>query len=962
MEKKRKIPHLGLYVVLGLLAVLAVTLVLARCFPSPYGANLRRITILIFAGVCVTAAAMVALLVVRAVRNKRLLKVATVFLSLLLVLVLVLNFALIPLHITLGLVMSPIDREKKDLSAVNSAARDMTELLEEEGMVLLKNDGTLPLSAGNINIFGYASGKIVFGGAGSGAADESKNVILTTALENAGFRVNPDLVQFYRDREVKSEQGFVVEMLGTDYNIPEPAPEEYSRELLDGAAAFSDTALVVLSRKGGEGMDMPMDMAPYTGGEAGHHYLEITKNEQAMLDMVCERFDKVVVLINSSSAMELGFLDAQKVDAALWIGGPGSTGLNAVARALSGTVNPSGRLPDTYAYDLTSSPAYYNTGDFTYTGSTHDSAGLIATLTGKTSEDYKFVNYAEGIYVGYRYYETAAADGFIDYDATVQYPFGYGLSYTTFAQEMGELKVEKGVISVDVTVKNTGSVPGKEVVQLYYTAPYVKGGIEKAHVVLCAFGKTDLLEPGQSQTVTLSFAADEMSSYDYRDAKAYVLEKGDYEIKLMKNAHEMIDSRIYTVAETVTGRSSDVTQAENRFDDALGNVTYVSRADWEGTFPRERATDQPITPEIMAQMSNMDVETDPNDPEVVFAKHGLTLADVRGLSYDDPKWEQLLEQLSVSDMEYLIGSSGWQSPTIHSVGKPTVIDVDGPAGINGMFNGIVGIQYTSEVIIAATWNQALIEQLGAALGAEAATKGVSGLYGPAMNTHRTPFTGRNFEYYSEDGFLAGKIGAAMVRGVQSQGVYTYIKHFAMNDQETNCRGIATWSTEQAIREIYLRPFELSVKEGGSRAVMSSFNRIGTTWAGGCEALLNGVLRTEWGFQGVVITDNTMSGAYMDADQAIFAGNDLILSPLSHTFHFGDTTTAHQKMRTACHNILYTVANSVALDVVEAGLPTWIIGVVVFDVAALGLITLGYMGATKPKKKKKIAVEAASTEE
>lgn len=950
METEKKVPkRLGLYIVLGLLAVLAIVLILAAIFPSPYGPNLKLITQLIFAGVCVTAVGMVTLLVVRAVRNKRLLKIATFFLTLLLILVLVINFALMPLHLVLGMLLTK--QMPADTTAVTAAAKDITQRLEEEGMVLLKNNGTLPLTAGNINVFGYGSRAIVFGGAGSGAADETKNVTLSTALKNAGFRVNEDLMTFYNSVETSSGGGFMVEMLGTDYNIYEPAQEAYSDKLIADAKAFSDTALVVISRKGGEGLDMPTEMAPYQGGTAGRHYLEIAENEQAMLDMVCREFDKVVVLVNSSSAMELGFLEAEGVDAALWIGGPGSTGLNAVAQALSGAVNPSGRLPDTYAYDITDSPAYQNTGDFTYTGSEHPAAGLIATLTGASTELYKFVNYAEGIYVGYRYYETAAADGFIDYEATVQYPFGYGLSYTTFTQTMGGLKVNAGVISVDVTVTNTGSVAGKEVVQLYYTAPYTPGGIEKAHVVLCAFDKTGLLQPGQSQTITLSFAADEMASYDYQGARAYVLEKGDYEIKLMRNSHEVIDSRTYTVAQTSTGRVGDRAQAENRFDDANGGLTYLSRADWAGTFPK-RAGDQPITAELMAALSDLGVSTDPGDPEVVFAKHGLKLADLRGLAYDDPKWEQLLEQLSVADMEYLIGSSGWQSPAIHSVGKPAVLDLDGPAGINGMFQGIKGVQYTSEVVAAATWNQELVEEFGKVMGAEAAANRVSGLYGPAMNTHRTPFTGRNFEYYAEDGLLAGKIGAAMVRGINSQGVYTYIKHFALNDQETNCRGVATWANEQAIREIYLRPFELTVKEGGARGVMTAFNRIGTTWAGGNEALLTGVLRDEWGFVGVVVTDNTMSGAYMDADQAIFAGNDLILTPTSHTFHFGNTTTAHQKMRTACHNILYTVANSVALEAAQPGLPGWIVTVVIVDVALLGLITLGYMGATKPKKPKK----------
>jgi beta-glucosidase len=420
----------------------------------------------------------------------------------------------------------------------------------------------------------------------------------------------------------------------------------------------------------------------------------------------------------------------------------------------------------------------------------------------------------------------------------------------------------------------------------------------------------------------------------------------------MKNSHEVIDSRLYTVTSRSTGRASDLVQATNRFDDAAGDVKYISRADWSGTFPQGRAAVRPIPAAVMAALQNTSVPEDPNAKIPVYAKHGLTLADVQGLPYDDPKWDQLLEQLSVSDMAYLIGSSGWQSPPIASVGKPAVLDIDGPAGLNGLINGTTGNQYPSEVVVASTWNTALVEEAGQSLGDEAVLNGVSGLYGPAMNTHRTPFGGRNFEYYAEDGLLAGKIGAAMVRGVSSRNIYTYIKHFALDDQETNVTQLAIWSNEQAIREVYLRSFEITVKEGHARAVMSSWNCIGATWTGASRALLTDVLRRECGFVGMVITDNAMMGSYMDADMAVAAGNDLMLSPTSLKLDMRNTVTGQQNMRAASHNILYTVANSTALDAVRPGLPGWAPVIATINIILLGLIAWGYMGCSAPRKGKK----------
>lgn len=929
----------------GILVVIAI--IASLIFPNPIGANVRLITRLIFAGTVVTAVFILAMWIYRARKNKRMLKIFSALLCIVLALVIVINLAVMNFYVMINQFLHRNTADPETVVNETQVAREVTEQIEEEGLVLLRNENkALPMKETKANVFGFASDAIIYGGSGSGAADESKNVNLSTALENVGIEVNEELAEFYKTKndEAKAKNGVTIAL--SDYSVKEPSVEDYENGLLENAKEFSDTAIVVFGRAGGEGADMPMDMGAYEGGTEGRHYMELTENEEAMFDMVKENFEKVIVLINSSSPMELGFLENEKVDAAMWIGGPGSVGLQGVANALCGEVNPSGRLVDTYAYDATSSPAYMNIGDFTYTGTEHENGGMLGGVA-----PYKFMNYQEGIYVGYRYYETAAQDGYINYDETVQYPFGYGLSYTTFEQKMGALSTEGDAVSVDVTVTNTGNVPGKEVVQLYYTPPYTKGGIEKSHVVLAAFDKTEELKPGESQTLTLSFQKEDMASYDYKEAKAYVLEKGDYAIKLMKNSHDVIDQRTYKVNETVVNRESDLVEATNQFDDVAGDIAYVSRADWAGTMPKEKAKDQVPSEEVLKALQNTEVETDPDAEDIVFKKHGLTLKDVKGLDYDDPKWEQLLEQLSIQDMEQLIGMSGWQSVRIGSVGKPEVLDVDGPAGLNGLINGTKGNQYTSAVVVGSTWNTKLPEEFGKALGDEAYANKVSGIYGPAMNIHRTPFSGRNFEYYSEDGLLSGKMGAAMVRGCNEKNVYTYIKHFALNDQETNAIGGANWCNEQAMRELYLKPFELSVKEGKSKAIMTTWSRVGATWAGASKPLLQNVLRDEWGFEGFVITDNAMMGDFQNADQGIAAGNDMMLSSTQKEITIDETAEGRQMMRKACHNILYVVANSNALEHARPGVPGWIYAYVAFDAVMLGLIALGFMGCTKKKKVK-----------
>ena len=818
-------------------------------------------------------------------------------------------------------------------------SRAMAQELVQEGAVLLKDqDNALPLAEGTaVNLFGYGSVDPIYGGSGSGASDTSSNIDLVTGLTNAGFTVNQELVDFYKKSGVSraAQKGFE----GSNFTPAEVPAAQYTDTLLQNAKAFSDVAIVTISRVGGEGGDLPQDMyaAGYSKTDDGRHYLELTQDEEDLLALIkAQGFSKVIVLINSSNAMELGFLEDDSIDAALWIGSLGSTGFNAVGEILSGKVNPSGRLSDTYAYDLTTAPAYWNAGDFTYSNLKHH-----------------YVEYAEGIYVGYRFYETRYVDnttGVCDeaaYAKAVQYPFGYGLSYTTFEQSIADYKTTDSAIEMTVEVKNTGAVAGKDVVQVYYTAPYTIGGIEKSHVVLAGFAKTSLLQPGASEKVTVTFAPEDMASYDETGAKAYVLEAGTYQIKLMNNAHDVIDQREYEVPATITysgdnARSTDLVAATNEFEDvAQGQIKqYVSRADWEGTLPTTRTDGKTASAETVAAKENTPVyENNDSDQPITIADHGLTLEDMTGLDYDDPKWNDLLEQLSVDDMTNMISNGGWSTPEVASVGKPATNDLDGPAGINSLVSSLKGVSFPSEVIVGSSWNTDLAQRFGTAFGAEAAANHVVGLYAPGMNIHRTPFSGRNFEYYSEDGLLSGKMGAAMVQGVDSQGVYTYIKHFALNDQESNRLSISVWANEQSIREIYLKPFELSVKEGGTTAVMSSYSRLGNTWAGASKALLTDVLRNEWGFHGMVVTDSAMGNtSWMDINLALRAGGDMMLCLMGVKLD-SSSNTAQQAMRRACHNILYTQANSIAIAAAVDNTPYWLILLAIVDSILLIAIVL-----------------------
>lgn len=856
-----------------------------------------------------------------------------------------------------------------------ASATQLCENIADEGIVLLDNDGTLPMAKNSkLNVFGWASTNPCYGGTGSGAlSDAYPTVTLLEGLKNAGFELNTELSDFYTSyRADRPEVG----MFSQDWTLPEPEAAQYTDEMMNNAKAFSDTAMVVITRVGGEGADLPTDVSQvtydaghsYNDFEPGDHYLQLSKTEKDMIDLVCKNFDKVVVVYNGANAMELGWVkDYSQIKSVVWCAGTGQSGFNALGSILCGDVNPSGRTIDTFVYDLTQTPTANNFGNFTYTNMDEFKASSFGADTIPA-----FVNYVEGIYVGYKFYETAAAEGLIDYDKTVVYPFGRGLSYTTFTQTLNSVTEADGTITVDVTVTNTGSASGKEVVEVYYNPPYTNGGIEKASANLIGFAKTSELAPGASENVTVTFKAEDMASYDTYGKGCYVLEKGDYVISINADSHTVLDSKVYNVASDIVydasnKRESDVEVADNKFDFAEGNVTYLSRADGFANYAE--ATAAPADFELPAEAkatfynnSNWNPEDFNNADDVApttGAKNGLKLKDMVGVDYNDAQWDTFLDQLTVSDMDSLIALGGYQSVAVSSIGKVQAIDCDGPASINNNFTQQGSIGFPSAVMIAATWNTDLAHDFGTSIGKMADDMDVSGWYAPAMNIHRSAFAGRNFEYYSEDGVLSGAMAANAIMGSQEQGVYAFMKHFALNDQETNrCGMLCTWSNEQAIREIYLKPFEISVKDADCHAVMSSFNYVGNTYAGNCSALLNDVLRGEWGFVGMVLTDYYGVYGYQDSDRLIRNGGDFCLVNYdTETNHLTDTTsaTALVSARQACKNILYTVANSRAYypENLNPGMPGWekvMIGVDV--VLAAALIALEVLVVKKGYAKRK----------
>ena len=859
--------------------------------------------------------------------------------------------------------------------------------IAEEGIVLLKNEGgALPLdqSVTKLNVFGWSSTTPLYGGTGSGAFTDTEHMVtLLQGLELAGYELNEELIKFYtKYRDARPDIGMYIQ----DWTVPEPTMKEYDRKkIFEGAKEFSDTALVVISRSGGEGADLPMSItdedtvanAAKTGSgvrytsnaddvDLSKSYLELTNRETALVERVNETFSNVVVVINAANTMELGWIDDyENINGVVWCAGAGESGFQALGKVLNGTVNPSGRTVDTYLYDLTAAPNYNNFGSFAY-----ENVSELVNRPG-SDDNYKatFVNYVEGIYVGYKFYETAAEEGLIDYDSVVQFPFGYGLSYTSFQQEISDLSQEDGNITLKVKVTNTGSVAGKDVVEVYYTPPYTNGGIEKASVNLVEFAKTGLLEPGKSETVEISFTLEDMAAYDDQDRGCYVLEAGDYAISIRSDSHTVLDTRSVVVESDVVyndenagARSSDAVTAVNRFDFARGDVTYLSRADGFSNYAK--ATAAPTVFDMSEEAKVGFIANASYDPAayagdgetpVTGANNGLTLADMAGAEYDDERWDVLLDQLTVSEMSSLISVGGYMTSAIPSIGFQATVETDGPSGLHSNFTDLSGTNFPSPVMIASTWNKGLARERGELVGRQGQELGISGWYGPAMNIHRSAFSGRNFEYYSEDAVLSGIIAANEVAGARRYNMQTYVKHFALNDQESNRLNILlTWSNEQAIREIYLRPFEMAFKDGGSRSAMSSYNYIGNVWAGACDALLNQVLRGEWGVDCTVVSDWYGGYGYMNADLAIRNGGDRMLTT-TDTARLQDTASpeALSAMRTASHNILYSLSNSNVFGS-NLGMAGWQKVLIASDVIvglAIAALELAYILRLKKRKEK-----------
>lgn len=856
-------------------------------------------------------------------------------------------------------------------------AQEVNLKLAEEGFVLLKNENaTLPLNKGaRISVFSKNSVNLSYGGSGSGGFDTSNNKNLYESLNDAGFVTNPTLKNFYES----SQSGPVRTANSSDLDngdnqkiaTAETPQNKYTDAVRNSYADYSDAALVVITRIGGEGFDLPR----YQGDSEGavspdSHYLELDQNEIDLLTAVTDgTFKRVVVVFNTPSSFEATFLKdsayaafADKIDAAVWIGFTGSNGITALGEILNGDVNPSGRLVDTWAADFTKNPSFVNFG-----------TGCLPDTTDKYDGGmYYSVDYEEGIYVGYRYYETRGeTDGEDWYNANVVYPFGYGLSYTTFDWTVGDAsasEIELGTtITVPVTVKNTGSVAGKDVVQLYASAPYTLGGIEKAHKVLVGFAKTKLLQPGESETVTVSFDPYSAASYDYRDANSngfsgYELEAGEYTLYVSRNAHESEKAIALNLAADVQIGTDPTTDSEvvNRYTDSENFLdsdwqldTMLSRADWEGTWPTPQTAQQHagtdrLYEEIRSEEHNNPTDFDSEEYPWFGEEPTLTLRDLLPsaeaegyepvVSYDDERWEELMMGCDEEEMIALINNGAYHTLAMESVGLPATIHGDGPSGFTcfmskEQINGTC--QYVSEPVMASTWNINLMNELGEAIGEEgtigdkATGQPYSSIYAPGVNIHRSPFGGRCSEYFSEDPFISGMMGAAEVQGIQSRGVLPTVKHFVANEQETHrsIGGDLSWLSEQALREIYLKPFEYTVKLGETRGIMTSFNRIGTRWTGGDYRLLTEILRNEWGFNGLVICDFNTIPQYMIPRMMFYAGGSLDLATQQSAMWTDcDTSDAGDAivLMRAVKDVMYALVNSNAMnaEVIGYNPPIW----------------------------------------
>ena len=904
-----------------------------------------------------------------------------------------------------------------------------------EGIVLLKNDANLPLAKGSkVTLFGVSNANILYGGGGSGAVDTSTVPTMKKALEDSGFSINESMWDFYTKGAAKDIKMDVPDIAGTGrYVIHEASMDLLTDTEKNSFSSYSDAAIVTISRSGGESSDLPsaydesyleaMDVEGYAGKfhsdpvdskeDIGRHYLELTHNEEEMIKYAKANFEKVVLVVNSANPIDLGFLENADygVDAALWIGNPGQDGLYALADILNGSINPSGKLVDTYAYDQTGSPAFVNFG-----------ANSVA------SEDPRGTNYVvyqEGIYVGYKYYETRYEDTVLNqgnasanvgvtadkasqwnYADEVQYPFGYGLSYTNFSHELENNGEEGDNYTFEVKVTNIGSTAGKEVVQLYMQSPYTdhdkEVGIEKPAVQLVGFAKTKELQPGASETVTVTVAKENVKVYDQtaNDGKGtYIVEEGNYYFTAATDAHQAINNILAKKGATnlsgqasadlavekrvsasdTYAKSAETDQAiSNQFTDADmvtydKNFTYLSRSDWQTTYPSHYSLT--LTDEITAGLA---IPEGTDDKEASMPKtgvqNGLTLAMMREVDFNDPLWDTFLDQLSAEEMYNLVRIGGYQTQAIPSVGAPATVHVDVPAyvgvaGLTGVTTKEKTYAWSSEILLASSWNTDVLYNMGQLIGEDALAQGelnFAGWYAPAMNIHRTAFSGRNFEYYSEDSFLSGKMGAATTKGATEKGLITFIKHFALNDQETNRAALLTFANEQTIREIYLSAFEDSITEGGALGIMAGMNRVGTKWAGNHAGLMTEVVRNEWDFKGVVVTDQAsypQAFPFMAIRGGLEAGTDLYLNTGTDNWQIEDyqnNPTVMSQLRLSSKHILYSVSRSLAMNGISSTTkvhsitPLWQVWLYIADAAVAILVCGGgYLLIRKTKWKKDV---------
>lgn len=889
------------------------------------------------------------------------------------------------------------------------ALADMGTTILREGVTLLKNEnGTLPLEAtSKISVFGQDSVDSVYGGGGAGSIDTSKAQSLMDAFEQAGFDVNPTLTEFYTTGAGKDYRKTSTDAYGKGtFAVNEVPASAYTDDVEKSFASYNDAAIVVIGRSGSESQDLPTDKLA-----SGYTYLQLDDDERAMLKMASDNFDKVVVLLNTQNPMELADLEDDSIDAVMWIGSLGQTGAGGVAEALNGTVNPSGHLPDTYAYDLKSAPSSANFGSY-------------AIVNGTDRFTSSYMAYAEGIYVGYRYYETRYEDVVLgnearsnyDYTKQVAYPFGYGLSYTDFTWSDYSMKKADGGFDISVKVTNTGKTAGKDVVQLYMQSPYTDydkaNGIEKASVELVGYAKTDTLKAGASETVTVHVDQESMKTYDSAGEGTYIMDAGDYYLVAGTDAHNALNNILAAKGKTTadgmtengnaalaakhTVHSQDNTtyaksaatdeKISNQFDDVDlttydNSFTYLSRSDWTDSWPATYAdgkwtASQKFLDALTIDTAQSEPEQKPTTDTDNPSYGKLNASMLMDTDYADESWSALIGQMSVKELDQLVRIGGYATKSVSSTQLPATTDKDGPAGISStLVGGESGMGYPSEIVIAATWNSDLAESFGKAIGEDSLALKVAVWYGPACNIHRNPYGGRAFEYFSEDSYLSGAMCAKVVAGAGSKGVVSTVKHFALNDQETNRMGGAIFANEQTIRQLYLRPFEMSVRDGGATAMMASMNRIGSRWTGGHKGLMTNTLRGEWGFNGFVVTDQASYSvfAYEDLREGLEAGTDLWLNTDAGLWKLPDddmTDGVIANMQRAAHNISYAISRSNAMNGLSANskivkvTPLWRWGVYALDgvvtVGAVALIAIATLQILR--RRKRGATVAAETGE